>query len=956
MVCPHCELAHPAGTVTCSRCGRTLPTVHEAETMMFDSDATAAALKPPAPPQTVASGVITPPPSGASQVQTAIHFSGAFSMTLQPGTDFGPRYRIDALLGEGGMGTVYKATDKELGRVVALKLVRPEYASIPAAMARFRQELLLASKISHRNILRIHDLGDAGGMKFITMAYVDGLDLGKLMEQGRLPMERVLDFTRQLCSALDAAHSEEVVHRDLKPNNILVDQAEHLYVMDFGLAKSFETDATMMTRTGQILGTPRYMAPEQVEAKPVDHRTDIYSLGMILYEMVTGDIPFKAESAMQLMYLRVTQPPKDVRQLNPEVPEYFAGIIMRCLEKEPAARYQSAREILADIDAQQAPAAAPVGRAAPAVGTETISIQIPRPTRRGGLIAAMTLVLALGAAFAIPGSRHWILGLRGGAASKAAPAGVQHYLAVLPFRVNEDEPQTQYMADGIVDSLSAKLAGLRDVYVASAAAVNAATSKKDPSKMARTLGVTLLVQGTVQSSGNKIAVTVSLDDFGKNGHNLFHQEFTGVHEDLLTLEDNVFDGLVSALAIKQTNEELARSSLHPTENVSAYDLYLKGQNLLRATQSREGPENAAKLFDQAVKIDARFALAYAGMADAYLQMWGRTKDSVWTQKAAGAAQRAQSLNDGLPEVHFVLGSIDTATGKTNEAIAELERALQIAPNSDDALRRLGSAYMAAGQPQKAIAAYTKATEVNPYFWNNYNALGTAYFRLGENDKARAAFQRVTELEPDRAAGFANIGVIYYQQSRWQEAIPMFQKAIALQPTPNYYSNLGTTFFFLGEYGQAAPMFEKAVEMSPNDVLFRRNLADAYRWSGQRDKAMANYDQAIALAYKVYRVNPRNAENLSSLAICYAKKGDDGQARQFIARARELEPKENGLMYDEATIHALAGRTAEALTSVGQALRNGYPLQEAKSDPELKALRQTPEFSRIVAELTPQTKP
>src|SRR5579871_317526 len=373
MVCPHCELAHPAGTASCSRCGRALSRPDEEDTLGFDTVDLSPATSKAEPPSVVASGVITPPPVPPAQAQTAVHFSGAFSLTLQPGMDFGPRYRIESLLGEGGMGTVYKATDKELGRIVALKLVRPEYAASPAAMARFRQELLLASKISHKNILRIHDLGDAGGMKFITMAYVEGQDLGRLMEAGRLPAQRALNFARQLCSALDAAHSEEVVHRDLKPNNILIDKADNVYVMDFGLAKSFETEATMMTRTGQILGTPRYMAPEQVEAKPIDHRADIYSFGLILYEMVTGEIPFRAETTLQLMYQRVNETPKDPRTVCPDVPEYLAKIILKCLEKDPSRRYQSAREILADIDAQNAPIVS--GPAA----AQTISIQLPRP-------------------------------------------------------------------------------------------------------------------------------------------------------------------------------------------------------------------------------------------------------------------------------------------------------------------------------------------------------------------------------------------------------------------------------------------------------------------------------------------------------------------------------------------------------------------------------------------------
>src|SRR5579883_967964 len=947
MVCPHCELAYPAGTTSCTRCGRALSAPDEEDTLGLDpSDVTAAASRV-ASASVVASGVITPPPADAPQAQTAIQFSGVFSLKLSPGTDFGPRYRIESLLGEGGMGTVYKATDKELGRTVALKLVRPEFASIPAAMARFRQELLLASKISHKNILRIHDLGDAGGMKFITMAFVYGQDLGHLMEQGRLPLERVLSFARQLCSALDAAYSEEVVHRDLKPNNILVDRADNVYVMDFGLAKSFETDATMMTRTGQILGTPRYMAPEQVEGKPVDHRADIYSLGLILYEMAAGQIPFRAESTLQLMYSRVNEVPKDPRTVCPDIPEYLAAIILKCLARDPDQRYQSAREILADIETQHAPALAET-----AEGAQTISIRLRKPSRRSWLAAAGAVVLAILALLGIPATRQRIL--HPGAAKTAARPAIRHYLAVLPLRIIGEAEKNQYVADGVVDSISAKLSGLNDVYVASSNAVNSAVGKGDPPRIARALGVNLLVQGTVQSSADQIAVTISLDDVRQKGRNLFHQEFRGVRDDLLTLEDKIFNALVNAMEIKQSNEELARSSVRPTENIGAYDLYLRGQNLLRG-KSPTGPEDAMKLFDRAIQMDPRFALAYAGLADAQLKMWDKTKDSGWTQKALGAAQQAEALNDNLPEVHFVLGSLDTATGATGQAIAELQRALQLAPNSDEALRRLGIAFTKAGRPRDAIAAYLKATEMNPYFWNNYNQLGAAYVGLGENEKALSAFQKVTQLEPDRATGWANIGIVYERQSRWNDSIAMFQKAIELAPNPLYYSNLGAAYLVLGRYNDAAPMFEKAVELAPNEVLYQRNLADAYRFSGQTAQAQAAYDKAIQLAYKTYQVNPRNAANLGQLAICYAKKGDGRKAAEFIAQARAIDPNDNSLMYKDAVIHALSGRASEALASLAEALRKGYSLQEATSEPDLKSLRDTPDFKKLVAELAAQPR-
>ncbi|HLI85456.1 MAG TPA: protein kinase [Bryobacteraceae bacterium] len=901
---------------------------------------------------------MSPPPDVSQPGTWSAPYSAATPTNFQPGSFFGPRYRIEALLGQGGMGAVYRAYDSELGRTVALKLVRPELATSPQTMARFKQELLLASKISHKNILRIHDLGDLNGIKFITMAYVEGADLANLIgERGRLPFPQALKFAKQLCAALDAAHSEGVVHRDLKPQNILVDRADNVYVSDFGLAKSLESEATMMTRTGQILGTPRYMSPEQVEAGAIDHRSDLYSLGLILYEMFTADVPFRGESTLQLMYQRVNEKPKDPRTVCPELPEYLAAIILKCLERDPARRYQNAREILADLEAERAPADL-LGKGwqakAPAApdlhNAETISIQIPKlsgRTRRR-LIVFGWLLFGLGAA---SGARWWKARSHR-AADTAAPAALQHYLAVLPFRAVGD-PASTIVADGVVDSLSAKLAGLRNVYVASANAVNAAVGKQDvsaadPAKLARALGVTLLVTGTVQGAGDRIAITLSLDETGKKARNLLNKEFDGHRADLLTLESNAFSEVVKALEIKLTNDESARS-VNPTENSDAYELYLQGRSRLHSAQSAQGVQAftaAAGLFTGALKADPRFALAYAGLADTYLHLWDSTKDAGYIEKARGAAQQAEELNDQLPEVYFALGSIDSATGKTTEAIVELQHALTLAPNSDEALRRLGIAYTAAGKPKEAIESYTKATRINPYFWANYNQLGFALFRLGQNEKALQAFRHVTELDPDRAAGYANQGAVYLREGEWKQAVPMFQKAITLQPIAAYYANLGFAYFFLEQYSQAVPLFKKAVEMAPNDFSFRGDLADAYRWSGDAAKAKIAYDQAIALAFKSYQVNTKDAELLGQLGLFYAKEKDDRQAIRFIRQARALDPVLNTLMYDEATINALAGRTSEAVADLNQALKNGYSWREASHDPELKPLRGLPDFENL----------
>src|SRR5579863_3046052 len=320
---------------------------------------------------------------------------------IAPGSDFGPRYRIESVLGQGGMGRVYKAYDKDLDRLVALKVVRPGAMAEGDALRRFKQELLLASRISHKNILRIHDMGEVAGVKFITMAFVEGQDLFHILKENpKMPLERVLSFSRQLAEALAAAHAEGVVHRDLKPQNILVNKDDQIFVSDFGLAKSFEEGAQGMTKTGAFLGTPRYMSPEQVEGKPVDQRSDLYAYGLILYEMLAGDVPFTGESTLKVMYQRIQETPKSPKLANPSLPNWLVRITMRCLERDPEKRYQSAYEILADLQGSKS-----------ASGSRSVQIQLPEFAERkwvwyvAGAVALLILV------FAIPPVRHLIPGL-----------------------------------------------------------------------------------------------------------------------------------------------------------------------------------------------------------------------------------------------------------------------------------------------------------------------------------------------------------------------------------------------------------------------------------------------------------------------------------------------------------------------------------------------------------------
>ena len=867
------------------------------------------------------------------------------------GSDFGPRYRIEALLGQGGMGRVYKAYDKELNRTVAIKVVRQGAMGEVDALNRFKQELVLASKISHKNILRIHDLGEVNGMKFISMAYVEGQDLHQLIKDNpRLPLERVLKFATQLAGALAAAHAEDVVHRDLKPQNILVDKDDQIYISDFGLAKSFAEGAVGMTQTGALLGTPRYMSPEQVEGKPTDGRSDIYSYGLILYEMATGDVPFTGDSTLGVMYQRIKEKPKNPKLINASLPNWLVRIIMRCLEKDPAARYQNAYEILADLQGSQP------GSGVSRTGS-TVQIQLPEFARHrwiwivGGVVAALILALA------IPPVRHLILG-GGGKGGTSSVSGVPplssgRFVAVLPLQILGDASQLDYVAQGIEEALSAKLFQLKDVRLAPSEAADKADQKQPLQKIARALGANLLVQGTLQAAGDKIRIIMKLEDIA-NSKRLWSREFTGVVGDLFTLEDQIYNQLVSGLDVNPTNDERSSAAARPTDNVAAYDLYLRGRNSMRG-HDEKSYQSALDFFDQALKADPKFALAYTGVADASLRINSIKKDSLWTQKAQAAAEQAQQLNDKLPEVHATLGNVYRATGKYSESVAELNRAISLAPNSDEFYRRLGDVYLDSGNDAKALEAYQKAVQLNSYFWRNYNSLGRGYVHRADYPKALQAFQQVTVLEPDIDIGYENVGNMYLQQAKYQESIPYFQKALQIRPNFSTYSNLGTSYLFLKQYSNAVEMFEKAVALNPNDTMMVLNLADAYRGAGQQDKARTTYQQSVTVGFRELQTNPQNSDVKAEMALAYAKIGNAGEAQKLIREARGIDKNNVNYIYFEAEIDALLGRSAEALKLLREAFEKHYPAEFAAGDEDLKNLNGNPEFTNLIKQYS-QKKP
>jgi serine/threonine-protein kinase len=865
--------------------------------------------------------------------------------TLRPGALFSGRYRIEGLIGLGGMGAVYKALDLELNLTVALKTIRsdgPPSSTGDSLARRFKQELLLAREVSHPNILRIHDLGDAGGLKYITMAFVDGVDLaGLLRDAPRLPTERVVALGRQIAAGLAAAHDVGVLHRDLKPQNVLVDARDHVYVSDFGLATSVEMTMAALTRTGEFLGTPRYAAPEQVSGKPLDRRTDIYALGLVLYEMATGAVPFDGGSLLDTMLRRVQERPREPLTINPDVPAFLNRIIMRCLETDPEARYQSAHDVVADLQA---------GRPPSAMRGSIVSRVRHRFARMTALPWAITaVVLVAGIGVGTVALRRAVVNSRQASDATAAPAVVQR-VALLPFKTVGD-PAVANAAAGINEALTAKLFQLKGVALASTTAVTRATRKGSLDDVGRDLGAMLLISGTVQGAGDRVRVTASVHQVDRG--TTWSQEFSGLTGDLLTLEDQMFAALLPNLGLHPDSGELTRTLAHPTENLDAYGDYLKGRGAMRNEQDLQNVQQAIALYNQALAKDRGFSLAYSGLADASLRMYRATKEPKWASEALSAAQQAQALDDRSLEAHIVLGSVYQATGKNAEALVELRRAVEISPNSDEAHRRLGRAYLATGRRTEGIEAYKKAVAVNPYHWVNNGTLGAAYMQVGDYDHAIDAFKKVIEIAPDNVNGYNDLGAAYLQVGRYGEAIAALGKALGIQKIPNTYTNLAIAYASAGRFDEAVPMFEEAVKLQPQSEQFVGNLGDGYRWAGRTADAAATYDRAIGLALKALQINPRDAATKGNLALYYAKKGDSAQARKLMSDARAIDAANAGLIYSEAVMHGLAGNNDAALASLERAVKAGYPASAANGDPDLRRLREDPRYRQVV---TPAARP
>jgi tetratricopeptide (TPR) repeat protein/predicted Ser/Thr protein kinase len=866
--------------------------------------------------------------------------AGGGAAILEPGRVLGNRYEILAVLGEGGMGAVYKVHDREVGGYAALKVIRPEMANRPEVLQRFKQELILARQVTHKNVIRIHDLGEADGVKFITMDFVEGHDLSSMIrEQGKFSPDDAAGIIAQVCRALDAAHSEGVVHRDLKPQNIMVDTQGRVKVMDFGIARSTEGTGGM-TQTGALLGTPEYMSPEQAKGQHVDARSDLFSLGIIFYEMLTGKTPFHADTMMATIFRRTQEKARPPLELDPTIPQQVNDVVVKCLATEPEQRFQSASEILVALGRQTTtgsgtslpggtgfPAAGGgtgAGTAGTASGTAATALPtgaatlpptatVPVPAA-GGLLGGRRKWLAAGAAAVVVALAVAFFAFRGKAPGGAAGAGTAAHplsLAILPFENASGDASLDWLGSSLSEMLRTDIGqteGFRTVSpdrlheVLNALGVTPGT-QIDSGLLGRVAGLTdadMVLSGQYVKAGGQIRIDARIED-------LAHQRTIPLKVE--ARDENALLGSVDQLAKSvQHNLELApkavremqASAFTPTsKSVPALKDYSQGLVLLRQGNQLE----ALKRFQSATTADPNFALAYSQLGQTYLQL-GQD------QKAQQASSQAVDLSSALPATEKYLiaaadAHIENNYDRAVQAYGELSKLL---PNDSEVQYNLGLLSESHGNLADALKHYRRVLAADPKDFASLLGVGRAEIKSGNPQLSLDPLNRALSLsvELNNQQGKANalqaIGVAYQFLNRPQDALSNFQQSLEIKQKIGDKRGMAVSLDQIAQIEQTIGKPDDAAAHYQQELKIEKEIGDqsgmarALTNYGDLEQAQGRYDQALDAtkqALQIYMTLSDQTDQvtaLNNIGNIYFKKGQYTDALTNFQQALQLQEK------------------------------------------------------------------
>jgi tetratricopeptide (TPR) repeat protein/tRNA A-37 threonylcarbamoyl transferase component Bud32/TolB-like protein len=858
-------------------------------------------------------------------------------------------YRIVDRLGAGGMGEVFLAFDTRLGRKVALKSLTDASLDTPRTRDRLLREARAAAHITHPNIAAIYDVLDTGEHPCIVMEYAQGETLSAIASRGPMAWREVTKVALQLVDALAHAHASGVVHRDLKPLNVVLTPDGIVKVLDFGLARVRDVEPETSTsdeltreqvasHVGRLAGTTAYMAPEQFVGKPASHLSDIYSLGVTLYELLTGRRPFDAASAQDLIYQIVSKPTPRVTAVNRSVPPHLDAIVAKAMARDPAERYQSAAEMGEDLR-QASQDSRPESRdnagAGPGPPIENIGQASAARTRRIAILAAALAVVTL----AVSAYVAW-----------RDPDGTRAFVtsqsvAVLPFAGDGGDAAAAPEATGYTEAVIAALEGLSAVSVASSRPDEAryVETSGDLRKRAVSLGVTLIVSGSVTRRGGDRHVGIKVER--PHGSVVLSKSYQGTAEGAAALQARAVQDIVSALNVSTTPADRERLRKVPACRPDTYVSLAAGRAALDHPEVDGRLQSAETVFADAAAKDHACALAHAGLADVRVALYGRTRDAAWMAAAERPILEARRLDPDSPAIKTSLAFYYIRKGLKDQAESVMRDVIGRRPFDDTTHRVLADILEAQGRIEEALAELQIAVDRRPGSALNHIVLGNFQFARGRYAEALQSYDGALRIQPDNAWAASNTCAVHAEQRDYQRAADCYK---ALPADATNLSNLGAMYYFLGRFPEALDACRRAVEMDTDRSDIKRwNLADAYLRVGDRPKATEQLQAAADLSRDRLAVNRQDARAMARHAYYDARLGRRDEALRHAAVAAELSRDDRVVLYRLAVVHAVLGQSTDAVAWLERALQAGYDPKRALDDAELDPIKYLPRAKEML---------